>query len=89
MLIVGLAKPLPVKRLEMNFTYFVNNNPLEVSAEAFVKGEWKTILPKTNVKPFAGNIVFFEISTHDVVEQVRVRTYPDGGMNRLKVVSQL
>jgi malate synthase len=87
--IVGLAKPLPVKRLEMNFTYFVNNNPLEVSAEAFVKGEWKTILPKTNVKPFAGNNVFFEISTHDVVEQVRVRTYPDGGMNRLKVVSQL
>jgi allantoicase/malate synthase len=87
--IVGLAKPLPVQRLEMNFTYFVNNNPLEVSVEALVNGEWKELIPKTNVKAFAGNKVFFDVSLKDVVQQVRVRTYPDGGMNRLKVMSRL
>jgi allantoicase len=87
--IVALAKSLPVQGIEMNFTYFVNNNPLEVSAEGLIKGEWTSLVPKTNVKAFAGNKIFFTVHNREIVEQVRVRTYPDGGMNRLKVMSRL
>ncbi len=85
--VVALGKPLPIHRIEMDFTYFVNNNPLEVSVDILTEGKWKHLIPKTNVKAFAGNKKSFEIHSRDVVESVKVMTWPDGGMNRLKVFS--
>ena len=84
---IALAKPLAVHRIEMDFTYFVNNNPLEVTIEALVQGKWKMFVSKTNVKAFAGNVKTFDIESSDVVESIKVTTWPDGGMNRLKVFS--
>lgn len=87
--VVELAKKAPVNRIEMDFTYFVNNNPLEVSLDAFSNGKWINLVEKSLVKPYAGKLVDFKINNSEVFEQVRVRTYPCGGMNRFKVFSKL
>lgn len=86
--VVRLAKSAPIHRVEMDFTYFVNNNPLEVSLEALHAGEWVTLIPKTLVKPFAGNVKAFKVTSSESFEQVRLRSYPCGGLNRLKVYSR-
>jgi malate synthase len=85
--VIALGIPLPIHRIEMDFTYFVNNNPLEVSVDVLVEGKWKSLIPKTNVKAFAGSEKVFEIQCLDVIQSVKVRTWPDGGMNRLRVFS--
>ena len=87
-LIVKLAKPAPIHRIELDYSYFVNNNPLEVSIEGYTDGKWSELVPKTNVKAFAGNKKVFKVESKAVFDQVRVRNYPCGGMNRLKVFSK-
>ncbi len=86
--VIKLAKAAKVHRVEMDFSYFVNNNPLEVSVDGFANGKWMPLIPKTNVKAFAGNKRDFEISKEEVFEQMKVQTWPCGGMNRFKVFSK-
>ena len=85
--IVGLARPSKVHRIEMDFTYFVNNNPLFVCIEGKVNNKWIEIVSKTRVKAFAGNAKSFEIKSEKIFDQIKVKTLPDGGINRLKVFS--
>ncbi len=87
--VLSVAKPLPVHRIELDFTYFVNNNPLEVSVDAFDGREWKVLIPKTWVKPFRGNFKSFDLSSTEKVEQLRLRTYPCGGLNRFRALSRI
>lgn len=83
--VVELARPAKINRIEMDFTFFVNNNPLYVSILGKVNGEWHLLVEKTKVKAFAGSSKEFKIKPDHLVEQVKVITYPDGGINRLKV----
>ncbi|MEA9357730.1 serine hydrolase [Bacteriovorax sp. PP10] len=85
--IVSLAWGCKVHRIEMDFIYFVNNNPLFVSIEGRVNNEWVEIIPKVRVKAFAGNAKSFEIKSDKMFDQIKVKTFPDGGINRLKVFS--
>jgi allantoicase len=39
------------------------------------------------VKAFAGNEKSFEIKSDKTFDQIKVKTFPDGGINRLKVFS--
>jgi allantoicase len=87
--IVELAKPSLIHRIEMDFTYFVNNNPMFVSVEGKIGGEWKEIINRTKVKAFAGNAKGFQINSSENISELRVVTYPDGGMNRLRVFTKL
>lgn len=83
--IVSLAWACVVHRIELDFTYFVNNNPLFLSLEGRVNNEWVEIVGKTRVKGFAGNSKSFEIKSDQLFDQIKVKTIPDGGINRLKV----
>jgi allantoicase/CubicO group peptidase (beta-lactamase class C family) len=85
--IVGLGMKSKIHLIEMDFTYFVNNNPLDVSVFGLADGNWIELLPKTRVKAFAGNKKTFSLSHPQKFEQIRVVTYPDGGMNRLHIYS--
>jgi allantoicase/malate synthase/CubicO group peptidase (beta-lactamase class C family) len=87
--IVKLAKPSPIHLAELDFTYFVNNNPLEIELDGLSHGKWIKLVERKNVKAFAGNRIGFTILTTESVDQVRLRTYPCGGLNRLKVYSTL
>lgn len=85
--IISLAWAAKVHRIELDFTYFVNNNPLFVSIEGRAEGEWSELIAKTRVKAFAANAKAFEIKSDKLFDQIRVKTFPDGGINRLKVFS--
>ncbi len=87
--VISVAKPLPIVMMEMDFTYFVNNNPLEVSVEGHDGKEWVTLVSKTIVKPFRGNKKRFPITSSPSIEKLRLRTYPCGGLNRFRAFSKL
>jgi allantoicase len=87
-LVIKLAKVAPIHRIEFDYTYFVNNNPLEMTLDGFTNGKWIPIIPKTNVKAFAGNKKVFEVILKDSFEEIRLKNYPCGGMNRIKVFSK-
>lgn len=83
---IELEKPKALKKIVMDFKYFVNNNPLKVSIEGRHQGQWISLTPETNVKAFAGNQKIFELSESREIDQVRVKTIPDGGINRLRFI---
>jgi len=78
-----LARPGKLKRLEMDFTYFRNNNPREVELHGLSNGVWKQILPKTLVKHYAGNRFLKDLDLKEVFTEVKLIVHPDGGVNRL------
>ncbi|MBL7665794.1 MAG: serine hydrolase [Bacteriovoracaceae bacterium] len=82
--IVQLAKPSKLHRLEIDFTYFVNNNPYEIEIEGLSHGMWITLQNKIFMKPYAGNQYRLELTNNEIIEQIRVKTIPDGGLHRLK-----
>lgn len=87
--VVRLFKLSEIHEVEMDFTYFVNNNPLEVSLEGLKDGQWLELIPKTNVKAFRGSKKIFVINHLENFQDLRLRTYPCGGMNRLKVYGKI
>jgi malate synthase len=86
--VIQLAKASRVHRITMDFTYFVNNNPLEVSVDGLTNGKWVNIIPKTFVKAHAGNQKEFLLSSEFIFEQVKIQNWPCGGLNRVKVYSR-
>jgi len=87
-LVIKLAEVAPIHRVELDYTYFVNNNPLDITLEGLSHGKWIPILPKTNVKAFAGNKKVFHVDLKESFEEIRLKNYPCGGMNRIKVFSK-
>jgi len=87
--IVKLAKASAINRVELDFTFFVNNNPLEIEIDGLSHDKWIRLIERKNVKAFAGNKISFNILTNETIEQVRLRTFPCGGLNRLKIYSTL
>jgi allantoicase len=86
--VIQLAKSSVIHRIVMDFTFFVNNNPFEMSVLGLSGKEWITIVDKTNVKAFAGNCREFKISLTTTFEQVKVIAHPDGGVNRIRVFTR-
>jgi malate synthase len=85
--IVELAKPSRLTEIILDYTYFVNNNPLKISIDGLAPhGEWLVLVPETDVKAFAGRKQKIRLQKRsEVVSQIRLRTLPDGGINRLLV----
>lgn len=78
--------------LMLDFSYFVNNNPHEVEVwggEAeYESGTWShQLVPRTWVKPYAGNVWYtlLDISV-GILSHIRVTVWPEGGINRIVVI---
>ena len=84
---IALAKSCVVYKVQLDFTFFVNNNPFEVSLLGLSSGEWKTLAEKVLVKPFAGSKKEILIDSPTEIEEVKLLVYPDGGVNRLRIFS--
>ena len=84
---IALAGLTRLESVLLDFTFFVNNNPLEVSlyGRASQKEEWKELLPRVPVKVYAGSVMEIRIPARPLCAELRVRTHPDGGINRIKV----
>lgn len=87
--VIALAKPARIGRVEIAFTYFVNNNPREITVEGLCNNKWVPLVKRTNVKSFAANSIQFSFSHPEVCDQIRVSAFPDGGMNRVRVFAAL
>lgn len=85
--VIKLARPGKLKRIELDFSYFVNNNPLEVSVDGLCKNGWIQLVEKSNVKPFRGSKKVFDIHGSEVIEQLKLKNFPCGGINRIKAIS--
>ncbi len=83
--VIELAEPNVIGRIIFDFLYFVNNNPREISIDGLCDGEWIALVRKTNVKAYAGNQKEFRIKDALVYSQLKIKTFPDGGINRLHV----
>lgn len=83
--ILQLGQKTKIDRLVMDFKYFVNNNPLEVSVHGLDGDHSVELIERTRVKAFAGNQKQFLIESPREFERLMIRTYPDGGVNRIKV----
>tara|TARA_R110000868_G_scaffold80095_7_gene227839 strand:- start:13648 stop:18186 length:4539 start_codon:yes stop_codon:yes gene_type:complete len=77
---IGLCKKAKIKTIELDFTHFVNNNPMYVSI--VINGE--EVVPKTFVKPFAANTKRFKIAPIEA-DRLTIKILPDGGINRIRV----
>ncbi|MFM7810037.1 MAG: hypothetical protein ACKPEA_19240, partial [Planctomycetota bacterium] len=80
-----LARAARIGRIRVDFTHFVNNNPRELQVEGRTGGAWITLVPRTPVKAYAGNVAEWSVHEPAVCDQIRVTAYPDGGMNRIHV----
>ena len=84
--VIKLAEVSKIARIVLDFTYFVNNNPLAVQFYGLNKQkQWVEIVTKTNVKAFAGNKKEFIVKSQDEFSDLKLITLPDGGVNRLEV----
>ena len=84
--VIKLAEVSKISKIILEFTYFVNNNPLEVQFFGLNKNnQWVEIVTKTNVKAFAGNKKEFCIKSEYEFSNLKLITLPDGGVNRLEV----
>jgi allantoicase/malate synthase/2-oxo-4-hydroxy-4-carboxy--5-ureidoimidazoline (OHCU) decarboxylase len=86
--IVQLAQAGRLEKILVDFTYFVNNNPLELAIQGQWGEEWVELVPRTWVKGFAGSQKTFVVQDTRAFEVLRVQTFPDGGLNRLLVFSR-
>lgn len=82
---IALAKPTVISEIVLNFKYFVNNNPVAVEIDGFANGKWEPLICRTEVKAFAGLEKLFSISDQRIFSELKLRTYPDGGINRINV----
>lgn len=80
-----LGRPTVIGWVILDFSFFVNNNPVFVSVVGESDGQWIELIPKSKVKAFAGNQCRFEISHPATFSKIRVVVYPDGGVHRIKV----
>lgn len=86
---IKLAAESVIDKVEVDFTYFVNNNPRELSIEAKVGGQWKEVVSKTYVKSFAGSKKEFSLTLKDKISELKIKAYPCGGLNRVKAFARI
>jgi len=84
-LVIRLAKKIKVRDVLFDFTYFVNNNPKDLSIFAKVDGNWLALIENYFCKPYAGNVLSLKFSQDIFVEDLKFNFIPDGGVNRIKV----
>jgi allantoicase len=84
--VIELVEVSSIKQIILNFQYFVNNNPKEIEIFGLgVNGNWITLVEKNNVKAFAGNKKSYLIQNQQVISKIKIKTIPDGGINRVEV----
>jgi len=80
-----LADRIDVGEVIMDFTHFTNNNPVHVTVDYKKEDAWCELIPKTNVKAYAGNKISFPIKVENNAKILRLVLAPDGGLNRILV----
>jgi allantoicase len=83
-----LGRPALLDSLQFDFSYFRNNNPLEVLVEGRSQDAWFPLLEQRRVKEFAGNHFESKIRNPKIFDRIRVRVIPDGGIHRIRMFTR-
>jgi allantoicase/malate synthase/2-oxo-4-hydroxy-4-carboxy--5-ureidoimidazoline (OHCU) decarboxylase len=86
---IELGTPGRIHRLEIDFTYFRNNNPREIQIDGHNGGEWLALVDKSDVKAYAGNIWTADIDCEEDIIKLKITVFPDGGLNRVRAWSRV
>ena len=89
--LIKLGYPGIIKNIEVNTKFFTGNYPPEVSIEGILsevepnenKENWISILDKINID--GDKINNFNIEKENVVNWVKLKIFPDGGIARLRL----
>ncbi len=87
--VIELAREAVLERIEVDFTFFRNNNPRALSIQGLVKGAWVPLVARTEVKAFAGNLIHFTIPALEKIARLKVTVHPDGGLNRVRAFGKV
>jgi malate synthase len=85
-----LPVPTALNSIQIDFTYFVNNNPLKLAIDGFdVKtNQWVTMMEPMVVKHYAANTLVLDklpaFHNKTMLSKLRVYSIPCGGYNRIK-----
>jgi allantoicase len=96
--IVALAQPGVIERVEVDTAHFKGNYPDRVSLEAGLfdndalagpdSENWQTLLPETKLKMDQQH--YFEaLEATGAVSHIRMSIYPDGGVSRLRIFGRV
>lgn len=88
--VIALGKVISIAYVDFDFTYFVNNNPRQVQIFAATPDGWTDVSGLVSVKAYAGNYRRVVLSANRSLptDQILIRTFPDGGINRVHVYAQ-
>jgi len=89
--LIRLAGPGTLERIELETHHFKGNYPDSASIEARRESseEWVEVLPQTKLRPHAGHSYARELRSRGPFTHLRLRIYPDGGVSRLRVHGRL
>ena len=82
---IQLADKIDIGRIELQFIYFVNNNPKFLKIHALIEDTWHEVIDTTYVKPYAGNTLVIHPRKLKSSDILKFTFYPDGGVNRILV----
>ena len=86
--LIRLAGAGRIQLAEIDTSYFVGNSPGAAALSGLrADGEWVQILSRTALLPDTRHR--FAVEADDIVEQVRLDIYPDGGLARLRLFGEL
>lgn len=87
-IVIALGRAAVLARIEIDFTYFRNNNPRFVDVQGLSGASWVPLVPLTETKPYAGNRISFTVRAPEKISQVKLGIFPDGGLNRVHVYAR-
>jgi malate synthase len=82
---IKFEKMITPRKVILDFKYFVNNNPKAVEILLKTSDNWITVAGPNYVKPFAANQKEIILQKTTKTDHIRIRTLPDGGINRVHV----
>ena len=91
--VIRLGVPGVIRGFDIDTRYFTGNYPPQASIDACSSDEdvpgngWTEILPKTDLQGDAQH--FVEVGSDEVWSHLRLNSYPDGGIARLRVYGEV
>lgn len=83
---IQLSEPMVLSAIELDFQFFINNNPREVSIFGWHEDQWMPLFENFFTKPFAGTCCLLRLPKNSIqVSSLLLRTFPDGGVNRIRI----
>jgi allantoicase/malate synthase/CubicO group peptidase (beta-lactamase class C family) len=86
--VLALRGKILIGRIVFDFSFFVNNNPLYIQIFARQSDVWVDLVGLVPTKAFAGSFKEIILTGHVEASELKVRTYPDGGINRIHVFAK-